>query len=745
MAGNQELFEQYMQAGDGAAWDNDWEAAIQQYMQALREFPTSPAACNSLGYALFQVGRLDDALKSYGQAHRLDPDDPLPVEKSADVLERMGRTQDAAKQHLVVAEIYLGQHDLEKAISNWKRATEITPGLVKIHQKLAMAYERLGQRGDAINEYMKLAYQFQKAGKANVSNQALQRALRLDAKNPRILNAMTALRANRPISPDLLEDKSSDNDGASAQDVATAELEALLDVADASAIGPMGDAVEMSLEQLAVAVFESGMMDASGADAIQAIEMHRAGIADEALGAYQRAEAGGMQSPALMLNLGVLLVESNQHQEALPRLQKVTGNLTLEAGARHALSLIYVESGQWREAANSLLDTLRLAEVSLVMDETEADELNQLYGKLKALVGQSDEQTLENFGKSLSQMLTGVDWKRRVVQTRSRLEDLLSKDSGHALEDIAKGETVIDAMGLIDNYVSQRRYTIAMDEAFHIIEKEPDYLAAHLRIAQILMETNMIENAINKYNWIARTYLIRGDQHKAADILNEVIQVAPSDINLRVNLIELLETQERWDDVLQQYIDLASAYRDLADLGGARSTYDQALKLAQQREMSISKQIEIMHHLAGIDMQRVEIRAAMRNYQKIVEIDKNDVKAHRELVDIYYRLNNPTQAVSELDQLLQIYARQKRPDLILEVLEEQSGKYPQDMGLKNRLGIVYQQMNRPQDAISQFEELRQLQYDAGLHDEAKQTIKRIISMNPPRVEQYQQLLQQMGG
>jgi DNA-binding SARP family transcriptional activator len=135
----------------------------------------------------------------------------------------------------------------------------------------------------------------------------------------------------------------------------------------------------------------------------------------------------------------------------------------------------------------------------------------------------------------------------------------------------------------------------------------------------------------------------------------------------------------------------------------------------------------------------------LQNFQRIVELKSDDEAAHLRLVDLYYRMNNPLQAIKQLDTLLQLYARQKRPEMILRTLEQQCEEHPEDMGLRSRLGGVYQQMGRIEAAVEQYEALRQLQYNAGMRDEAKVTIRRIISLNPPRVEKYQELLQQMGG
>src|SRR5258708_7161850 len=156
MAGNRELYEQAMNDGHGAAWDQEWDKAIGSYARAIQELPEDPAAHNSLGLALLNSKRFDDALKVYNRAHMLAPDDPVPLEKGADVLERLGRLPQAAEKYVSVADVYLGQRDLDKAIGNWERATRLSPGQLQIHYRLAQAYERTGQKRSALREYLTL-------------------------------------------------------------------------------------------------------------------------------------------------------------------------------------------------------------------------------------------------------------------------------------------------------------------------------------------------------------------------------------------------------------------------------------------------------------------------------------------------------------------------------------------------------------------------------------------------------------
>jgi hypothetical protein len=49
------------------------------------------------------------------------------------------------------------------------------------------------------------------------------------------------------------------------------------------------------------------------------------------------------------------------------------------------------------------------------------------------------------------------------------------------------------------------------------------------------------------------------------------------------------------------------------------------------------------------------------------------------------------------------------------------------------------------EAIAELDALGELQLEAGLEEEARETIQRIISLGPEDIEAYRQLLEQLGG
>jgi cytochrome c-type biogenesis protein CcmH/NrfG len=82
-------------------------------------------------------------------------------------------------------------------------------------------------------------------------------------------------------------------------------------------------------------------------------------------------------------------------------------------------------------------------------------------------------------------------------------------------------------------------------------------------------------------------------------------------------------------------------------------------------------------------------------------------------------------------------------DRIVTTLEDQVRKHSDETGLRQRLADVYRQQRRVPEAIAQLDALGELYLDAGRKADAAGAIRKIISLNPPDVDGYQQLLAQL--
>lgn len=750
MAGNRENYQHQMELGNEAAWQGDWASAVNAYTQAVQEFADEADAHINLGYALLQDGQLNAALKVYKKAGQLAPHDAVPLEGSADALKRMGRLKEAAQQYVKVSDVYLSQRDIGKAIANWEHATQLTPGLVSVHAKLAQAYERIGDKAQSIREYLILAFNFQKNGDIPKAIKAAQRALRLDKRNSNTLNILRALESGGEVHlPEEMLQRAQAQADPKAVGLSDdfASLDGREDVEESDPLGPLGEAMSNALEILAQFVVEGGL-DMSVAFALQGMEAQRQGLLSEAASGYLQAVEAGMNHPALKLNLGGLLVLSERPKEAVAHLGEATLDPNLSAGALHGMGLAYFALDDQKKASRYLTQSLRTVDTMLATSDEEIEQLTALYENLLATLGEREGDTLRPVNERLSSLLSGNEWKRRIAETRRHLEETFRDEGGQGLLEILSvkgGDAIADTVSMIDRYIRQGLYVLAMDEAHLAVEHSPYYLPVHVRMAEVMMKEGRIRQAIDKYNMVAKAYIVRSENQRAASILSEVLEMAPLDVEVRMNLISLLEDEERWDEALDHYLGLANTYQQLSDFDRAGQTYANAEKLARRVNVDPSKIVNIKHRIADIAQMRLNTRQAQRVYEEILELDSTDEKSLRSLVEIYFTQGNAVEAVKKLDALLGYFAQKGQINAMTAILEDLVTSYPADTALRSRMAQIYQRLGRKGEAIEQLDALGELQLEMGAHKDAANTIRQIIGLKPDRVEDYQRLLSQLGG
>ncbi|MGB1288510.1 MAG: tetratricopeptide repeat protein, partial [Aggregatilineales bacterium] len=418
------------------------------------------------------------------------------------------------------------------------------------------------------------------------------------------------------------------------------------------------------------------------------------------------------------------------------------------AGAFHGMGLAYYELQDHVEASRYLIRSLKAVDTELAANANEIEELNNVYNGLMVAVEGRSTESLSLINERFTGLLSGKEWKQRIAETRRHLDETLRDEGSQGLVDILVargGDDLPETVASIDRYIRQGLFVLAMNESHRAVEKSPYYLPIHVRQAEIMMKEGRIRQAINKYNTVARAYLVRDENDRAASILEEVLHMAPLDIEVRMSLIELLESEGRQLEVLNQYIELASTYQQLGDFDMSNQTFASAERLARRIDAPSDKLVEIKHHIADISQMRLNIRHAQKIYEEILELQKDDEKALRSLVDIYYNQNNQMEAVKRLDVLLGTYARNKQIDKITGLLAEMVRSMPQDTALRDRLAKIYYRTGKKKEAIEQLDALGELQLDAGLNKDAARTIKQIIQMGPEQVDDYKKLLSQLNG
>jgi tetratricopeptide (TPR) repeat protein len=768
MSGNQEAFHKAINLGHSAAWDQMWDRAASFYRQALEEFPDNPSALANLGLALYEMKDYDNALRIYGRAARVSSQDPAPFEKIGKISERMGRISEAVQAYIQAADLFLKTRDVEKSIENWIQVLRLQESLIA-RTRLAMIYDRIGRKADAVAEFMAAASLMQHAGDPAKALQAAEYALQLIPENIDTQQAVIMIRNGQP-----LPRPNRPRGGTGPTRMAEVRQ---LELAGPELAGPdpISEARQKALVELAGLLFDqaedTGVEDnqssrhglnsltrgTGGASQAQAertrIQLHLGQAIDsqtkgedaQAAEELERTIEAGLRHPAALYALG-LLVHKKDPQKGLRYLQDSVKHPDFALASYLLIGKIRYDAGLFLEAAVANLQALRMADAETV-ELKYADELRQLYEPIiETQTEQSDPEELKSLCESVHNQLVRNDWRIYMKMARQQLPLQTPGSPPLPLAEMlleSNSAQVVEMLAHVRNLTKEGKLNSAMEEAFHALQYAPTYLPLHIQIAELLVRDGRIQDAVDKLLIVANLYTIRGESAQAIRLFNRIVEMAPMDLNVRNRMIDLLLAQGKTESAVQQYINLAEIYYQLAEMDMARQTYTTGLRVAQQSRGNRAMLVQIMYKIADIDMQRLDLRNALRIYEQIRTLEPEDLQSRARLVDINFRMSQPAAAMNEMDGFLALLENNNNHTTAIEFLQAVLADQPDRIDVRKRLAEVYRHAGKMEEAVRQWESVSNQLMNRGDHKGAIAALQSILSLKPPDADQYQKRLAQL--
>jgi len=765
MPGRDDIFQKAMNDGHSAAWDQEWDKAVAAYRQALQEFPDHPKALNSLGLALYQLGNVEEALHIYMNVAKLSPDDPVAMEKVAQLSERVGDLKIAVDAAMRAGDLFLKQRDTEKALENWVRVTNVSPDNAVAHSRLAQVHERLGQKQQAVTEYLAVASIIQRAGNAERAKEMVDKALSLLPNSLEVNQAQTLLKTGQLL-PKPLRGKGGTGP------IRMAQVKQLQKPKASSGLDPIAESRQKALTQLAELLFEysddnpsaqerkglSAIMKGTGGLSLQqseqtkvvlhlglAIDSQTKGNETQAAEEFEHALEAGFKHPSLYFMLGLLRFKGERLESAQRFLQNAIKHHDYALGTRLLLGQLFASKSRFTEATLEYLEALKLAD-SITVPAEKTDEISQQYEPLiEAHENQTDETVLRKVCENINGLLIRPDWREQLHKTREQMPkqegDMIAPLADVILQ--AQSSSVLESMNRINHLARIGSLRSAMDEAYYAIQYAPTYLPLHMLMGDLLVQEKHDADAIVKYSIVAHAYSVRGEVVQATKLLRRIIQLAPMDFGVRSRLIDQLIARGQIDDAIREYLELAAIYYRLAELDMARKTYTTALRVVQQGNASREWNAHILQRMADIDLQRLDWRQALRVYEQIRTIVPDDETTRKQLVELNLRMAQTDKAINELENYTSHLESQNKTDTAILFIEDILKEHPNQPLLKRALATQLHHVGRIEEAISILDVLGETLMQSGNKQGAFEVINQIVLMNPPNVDDYRKLLFQM--
>ena len=177
--------------------------AIAEYQQILKYEPKDQVTLMTIGELYIRQGEtfqaidyferlaqifvgdgfLTKAIAVYKRIAKLAPEEIRPLEKLADLYVQQGVMSEARPLFLQLAEIHLKSNRQAEAISLLKKLLLAEPDNLRIQIRLADLYSAMGQKHDAIEAYVSAAQRALARGDQAECEKLADRALKIDPKN----------------------------------------------------------------------------------------------------------------------------------------------------------------------------------------------------------------------------------------------------------------------------------------------------------------------------------------------------------------------------------------------------------------------------------------------------------------------------------------------------------------------------------------------------------------------------------
>ena len=132
-------------------------------------------------------GFLTKAIAVYKRIAKLAPEEIRPLEKLADLYVQQGVMSEARPLFLQLAEIHLKQNRQAEAVGLLKKLLQAEPDNLRIQVRLADLYQAMGQKSEAIEAYVSAAQRALARGDQSESEKLADKALKLEPNNPAAL------------------------------------------------------------------------------------------------------------------------------------------------------------------------------------------------------------------------------------------------------------------------------------------------------------------------------------------------------------------------------------------------------------------------------------------------------------------------------------------------------------------------------------------------------------------------------
>ena len=347
MAGNKAIFDTAMKRAHDHAWANQWERALKEYDRALKEFPNDRTVLRNRAQCLLRLRKWQEAETSYTELTVSDPSDLFALNRLAEIYLAQRQMERAVETYNRLADLYIKSNQIHEAIRALLDLSRAVPKDKSVHIRLLKLTQDVGDRRAQVTELIALLKLALEENNLAEAEQYADAASAIDPENPDVRRAVNSVRR-----------KSAEEGGT------TTIGEEAKGTASLAGTGLLRRIEPEPAEALALVE--------------EATKAQNKGDSAAALDLYDQAVRAGAKQPSVFYNAGVLNYQTDRPTVAIPFLERASQDREFATSSNYMIGQCHVALEDFASAVVSFERALSGIDLQKIT-QAEADELLELY------------------------------------------------------------------------------------------------------------------------------------------------------------------------------------------------------------------------------------------------------------------------------------------------------------------------------------------------------------------------------
>ena len=252
----------------------------------------------------------------------------------------------------------------------------------------------------------------------------------------------------------------------------------------------------------------------------------------------------------------------------------------------------------------------------------------------------------------------------------------------------------------------------AIVEYEKVLEADPQDLRVKARVAELYVKCKKPAEAIKLFQEVAHNYTQDGFYLKAITVYKNILRLNPSLMEVNQRLAELYEKMELKEDAVRQYDILASTCERRGESEKVREIRERMVRIDPKNYAARVK-------LAELYQMRAETDKALDQYEEMVALLGSRPEEERKRIDLYERvLHYRPDRLVMFRELVKLYFRLNEKKKALKWLEQKKDVTPFDPELLRMQAECYTELNQLEPARQSYFALSELFAEQSAIDQA---------------------------